>query len=287
MPLLTEALPSLEAYVAFFASQPLPVLRHTAKALDGLRDDEERINGKQVAGVILADPLMTLRLLTHLEANRRSSQNHDITTIDRAVMMMGIAPFLRAFADLPTVESTLAAHPKALLGALKVIGRSRRAAHIARDWAIVRHDLDVDEITVATLLREATEIICWVFAPALTQRVYDLQRADRTLRSAIAQRQVFGFTAQEIQQALVEAWRLPRLLMDLMDDRHAANPRVRNVVIATNLARHAAHGWDNAALPDDFRDAQALLHIGLRPLLQRLGVPAEFAETYLAGEEDT
>lgn len=286
MPLLTEALPSLADYVAYFSSQPLPVLKHTVKSLDAMRGEEERINGKQVASLVLADPLMTLRLLTYLESNRGKAQNHDITTIDRAVMMMGIAPFFRAFADLPTVESALASQPRALLGALKLIGRARRAAHIARDWAILRHDLDVDEITVAALLREATDIICWIFAPVLTQKVFDLQQADSTLRSAQAQSQVFGFSAQEIQQALVESWHLPRLLMHLMDDRQAATPRVRNVVIAANLARHSAHGWDNPALPDDYREAQALLRISPRALLQRLGVPAEQAAPYLAGAED-
>jgi len=30
-------------------------------------------------------------------------------------------------------------------------------------------------------------------------------------------------------------------------------------MLALNLARHSANGWDNAALPDDYRDIGVLL----------------------------
>ena len=36
-------------------------------------------------------------MLIHIETHRRARQNHDITTIERAIMMMGISPFLREF----------------------------------------------------------------------------------------------------------------------------------------------------------------------------------------------
>jgi len=32
-------------------------------------------------------------------------------------------------------------------------------------------------------------------------------------------------------------------------------------MLAANLARHSAQGWDNAALPDDFRDIASLLRM--------------------------
>lgn len=281
MPFLTHPLDAVDAYVAFFSGQPLPVLKHTARALEALRDQQDQVNGKQLAGIVLSDPLLTLKLLSHLESHRRGSQNHDITTIDRAIMMMGVTPFFATFSDLTTVEDTLAGHPKALLGAIQVIARTRRAAHIARDWAIVRHDLDVEEITVAALLREATEIVCWIFAPDLTHQVYELQRHHRELRSKTAQQQVFGASASDIQLALIRAWHLPRLLITLLDDQEFNNPRVRNITLAANLARHSAGGWDNPALPDDLSAAEALLHIGRPQLLHRLGVPTEAQGRFL------
>ncbi|ATE59111.1 HDOD domain-containing protein [Thauera sinica] len=275
MALLSTPLRSVDDYVRHFSGQDLPVLRRTRRELEALRASADTVNGKRIAAAVLGDPLMTMRLLTHLEQHRGKSQNHDITTIDRAIMMMGVMPFFDTFADLHTVEDVLQSHPKALIGVLKVIANARRAADYARDWAVVRHDIDPNEITVAALLREATEIVCWVFAPELTLRVYEMQHADRTLRSAVAQQAVFGTTADEIQLGLIRAWRLPELLVHLLDETENGNPRVRTVKLAADFARHLAHGWDDAALPEDIAELEDLLRLPREPLLQRLGIPGE------------
>jgi len=282
MALIHQPLDTIDSYTAFFSQSPLPVLKHTVKELQTMREQEDSINGRTVAALVLSDPMMTLKVLIHIEANRRARQNHDITTIERAIMMMGISPFLRDFADQPTIEGQIAQHPKALVGVLRVISRARRAARYARDWAIVRHDLDVDEVTVAALLSEVTEILCWCFAPTLTQQVYELQRVDRGLRSAVAQRSVFNFSAKELQLALVRYWHLPELLVSMMDERYIDNARVRTVQLANSLARHTAQGWDNPAIPDDLSAIEKLIHIGRDNLLARLQVPHEAIEQLLA-----
>ena len=37
-----------------------------------------------------------------------------------------------------------------------------------------------------------------------------------------------------------------------------------NVALAVRIARHTQHGWDNAALPDDFHDIAELLNVSER-----------------------
>ena len=281
MSLLQHPLPSVQAYVQAFSDAPLPVLRHTVRAFASLRESGENVGARHLSAVVIADPLMTMRLLTHLERHRRQSQNHDITTIERAVMMMGVEPFFTAFADLPTVEDALAAHPRALIGVLKVIARARRAADYARDFAVVRRDIDPQEITVATLLHEATEIVCWIMAPQLTLQVFERQRDNPRLRSADAQRAVFGASAAELQLALIRAWHLPELLVTLLDDSQQDNPRVRTIQLAADFARHLAHGWEDPALPDDLAALEALLHLSREPLLHRLGVPEDIRARFL------
>lgn len=274
MAFIDTPLASVDAYVEFVSAQDVPVLRRTTKEFESLAASDAT-GARHVTAAVLADPLMTMKLLTTLQARRGARQNHDITTVERAIMMMGLTPFFDTFSGMSTVEERLAAHPQALVGVLKTIGRARRAAHFARDWAILRHDLDVDEITVAALLTDAVEIMCWTFAPAMTLRVFEMQRANRWLRRSEAQRTVFGATAQEIQEALVRAWNLPELLITLMDADQATNPRVRNVQLAADLARHLQTGWDNDALPDDIAEIGKLVHLGPEQLLARLGAPAE------------
>jgi hypothetical protein len=53
----------------------------------------------------------------------------------------------------------------------------------------------------------------------------------------------------ELQHELAIKWKLPWLLITLIDDHHSKLQRVRNVILAVNLARHSAIGWNDAALP--------------------------------------
>jgi hypothetical protein len=45
---------------------------------------------------------------------------------------------------------------------------------------------------------------------------------------------------------------------------------VRNVLLAIQVARHSAHGWDNPAIPDDLREIADLLQLGAEPTLRML-----------------
>jgi HD-like signal output (HDOD) protein len=262
----------LEAWVQFYSTADVPVLRHTMAELNALREHAARANARSLATVILHDPLLTLRVLAYIEQRRRKSQNADITTIERALMMIGIEPFFRDFQNLPLLEDQLKPYPTALLGLLKVINRSRKASVWAREWAMIRHDLDVDEITVATLLHDAAEILMWCFAPTLALEVKDLQVRDRNLRSTTAQTAVYGIRLHDLQLALTRAWHLPELLTTLIDRNHAEHPRVRNVTLAIDLARHSANGWNDAALPDDYRAIEELLHVSHETLMHKLGL---------------
>jgi hypothetical protein len=58
-----------------------------------------------------------------------------------------------------------------------------------------------------------------------------------------------------------------------MNPENAEHPRVRNVKLAVDLARHSANGWDDAALPDDYTAIAELLHLNVDTTKKRIGVP--------------
>lgn len=274
--MIDTPLPDLDAWVAHFGTMDIPVLRHTVQQLADLRTNAQKSNARVISSVILHDPMMTLRMLAYIEAKRSKNRKTDITTIERALMMIGMEPFFNDFQNLPQVEDHLKAHPRALLGLLKVINRARKATHWARDWAIYRHDLDVDEIVIATLLYDFAEILMWCIAPGLALRVVEKQKTNRTLRSVAVQNEIYNVPLYAIKAALAETWHLPRLLTTLMDPEHAEHPRVRNVKLAVDLARHSANGWDDAAIPDDLKAIGELLHMNHEALLHRLGIENSF-----------
>ena len=273
--MIDRPFPGLEPWVGYFQDVELPVLRHTAQQLDELRQSGEEVDVRKLAAIVLHDPLMVLRVFGHIEKNRGKRQVTDIATVERAVMMIGVGPFFEQFQNLPIIEAQLKGFPKAMLALLKVMARARNAAHWARDWAVIRRDLEVGEIAIAALLHDFAEILMWCFAPLLASRSMARQLADRTLRSVAVQAQEYGAPLYQIKLALARRWQLPPLLIALMDPENAASPRVRNVKLAVDLARHSAGGWDNAALEDDYKAIEELLHIGRDNLLERVGAPEE------------
>jgi HD-like signal output (HDOD) protein len=268
---LVRALPDLGRWLAHFRCTPIPVLAPTAAAVAELAEHEDAVDAHMLAETIANDPLMTLKLLAHVgTASRRET---GVETVVGALVLMGIGPFFRLFGHLPTVDDALCGTPnlsEARAGMQAVLDRAHRASRFALAFAAHRLDPDAAVIHESALLHGFAELLLWCHAPALALEIARRQRDDPALRSAAAQREVLGIELNDLQQALMRAWRLPELLIRLGDSRHADNVQVRNVLLAVRVARHTAQGWDNAALPDDVAEISALLQLGSAPTLALL-----------------
>ena len=251
----------MQQWVDMLSETRLPVLARTAAELELLRGDEDGVTPRRVAEVVLHDPIMTVQVLQYLQKNRNQHRSADITTIAHALMMLGVAPFFGHFSTHDSIEARLNGDSAARHGVLGVISRARHAAHYAHDWARLRHDIDPEEIMIAALLHEMAEILVWCYAPPLALEIAGRLQRDRALRSADVQHAVLGFRLIDLQLALIKAWQLPDLLRALMDEDAASSPRVDNVALAAALARHAARGWDDLALPHDYAAIADLLDL--------------------------
>lgn len=270
--MLERPLHDLDAWVLYFSNVELPVLRHTQRQLEAARQNMDTVSGKDLAQIVLQDPLMAVKVLAYIQPLTTRRLHHDITTIAGAVMMLGIEPFFEHFKSLITIEDVLkTSSPQALLGVLHVIRRSQQAAQYAHDWAIWRVDHAVEEVTLAALLHDLAEILLHCFAPSLAIQIKESQRTHPGLRSKTAQKAVLGVTLQQIQKSLCRVWNLPGLLMEFTDEE-SERPRVKNVLLAANLARHSANGWSDPALPDDISAIASLLNLSEEALGTRLGI---------------
>lgn len=261
---LTAPLPSLDAWVDAFARAEIPVLAETAESLEHMRATEDDVDAHGLGEMIATDPLMTLKVLARaneLKRGRSADFHAAPETVTAALVLMGITPFFRDFGPQPTLEEALAGQEEALLGLSRVMQRAERASRFALGFAVHRVDPDAAVIHSAALLHDFAEMLLWVHAPGLALQIARLQDADRTLRSAAAQRQVLGIELADLEQALMKRWHLPELLMRITSDKHERDPQVRCVHLAVRLARHTARGWDDAAVPDDLHDIAELLNL--------------------------
>ena len=251
----------LAGWVAFLSQADIPVLKQTARELDALRQDANTLSARGVADAIAADPMLTVKLLRYLQQHKRRSQTSEVVQVEQALLMLGVEAFYNKVPASPNVQDTMQGQTPALIELLHVVHRSHRSSEYARDWAIRLNDMHYEEVRIAALLHDLAEMLLWCYAPQQMLQIRALQQQDKTLRSRVAQEHVLGFNLPDLQKMLVKEWNLPQLLLELMDDSNAGKPRVRNVTLAVNLARHSANGWNDAALPDDYRDMGALLRI--------------------------
>ncbi len=252
---------SMADWLAFFGQADIPVLKQTARELRRLHNDESLCDARHIANIVTDDPLMTVKLLRYMQTHKRRVQQHELVDVKQMLLMMGLETFFREVPATPIAEDMLQGHLGALVQLLQTVRRAQRSSSYAFDWALRLHDLHAEEVLVSTLLSHVSEMLMWCFNPEQMLEIQKRQQVDRTLRSADAQKQVLGFAGADFQRRLVQAWQMPELLQDLVDPAHATTQRVRNVMLAVDLARHSAKDWGNAALPDDYRKVAALLRM--------------------------
>ena len=252
----------LSEWVNFLTTAEIPVLKQTARNLALLRQDEQHLNARSFAHVVKNDPLMTVKLLRYMQQHKHRSQEHDVMEVEQIILMLGLDATLNKIPAKPLVEEVLGRNNmNALVYLLKTTHRANLASNYAFDWAVRLHDLHFAEIRLAALLHDIAEILMWCFSPAEMLKIKQSQKQNKSLRSIAAQERILGFSLHQLQLQLAIKWKLPELLITLMDDHNSSLQRVRNVVLAVNLARHSANGWDDAALPDDYENIAHLLHL--------------------------
>lgn len=248
----------LFSWTQFLSSRPLPALPATLSALADLRARQDSVSPSDIAQATLADPLLALIVLRRLQERKASSRRSDITTIEHAVMMLGVEPFFASFCAVEPLDR-IVSDPEALAGVERVARRSYVASQLALDWARRLRDMQSEEVQVAALIHDMAELLLWIHAPHKAKLIASALKADPALHSARAQEAALGFPLSDAEAEICRLWGLPELSRSLLKEQGAASVRARLVRLAARLARHAQDGLANPALPDDWAECADLL----------------------------
>lgn len=262
---------SVKEWAAYLDTVDLPVLRRTAEALGRLAKTADKVTSADLAQVILHDPMLTLRVLRLANRPRSARFENEVTMVEHAVVVIGVTPLFQQFSRLSVLEDLLQTKERALEDIHCALSQAFHAAYLARDWAILRMDMQAEELYVAALLHDFAHLVMGCVAPGDMQKVQRLRRKER-ISAEEAETRVFGFPLCRLQDELALAWRIPELTLSLMDPRNVERPRSRLVLVAAEVVRHAAKGWYNEALEQDYAavaemlrispdDAAALVHV--------------------------
>jgi hypothetical protein len=256
----TQPSPAARRLLAL-APTDLPVLQATRQGIEHWSARRDEADANRLADLVLRDPLMVVRTLAYVAGRLGARLATPVQTVTAALVLTGMEPFFAAFADVPVLEHRLADQPDALQGALEAIERARAASRIAAAFAVHRQDDDAELLHQAALLHGFAGLLLWCEAPADALAIAARQRHDPQLRSADAQRAQLGTALDAIERELLERWGMALPLRQAGRGVDAA--REQAVRLAVRIARHVQGpgGWHNAALPDDWAEAGALLHL--------------------------
>jgi HD-like signal output (HDOD) protein len=264
----------ISAWIHFLNTAEIPVLKNTAREISRLKEDEDKLSARALTATVMNDPMMVFKVLSYSQKHKSKQQLQDLVQVEQAILMMGTNSFFSSLTPNFLVEDILKSDLTALTHLLKLIRRAHRAARFAADWATHLTDMHAEEVRTAALLHDLADMLMWCFAPDKMNTIHTMQHADKTLRSVNVQQEILGFKLHDLQKEIVEAFQLPPLLSNLMQNEASGEQRVRNVTLAVNLARHSANGWEDAALPDDYRDIAEFLRMDIDRVMRLVGVPA-------------
>lgn len=229
----------------------IPVFRRTARLLAEFAQQGEDVKSSDVAAVILADPLMTLRILYDANARRSKRLGSETVSVEHALMMIGLNVFLEKNRSLKTVEETLGNQPGAMQAAYEQLQRGFHASWQARDFAALHLDVQAEEVEVAALLGGVTELLICLTAP---ETALKLRRQRKSQPTEIVERKLLDSSIDTLQQGVLAAWHMPEMVLEMLEKTTQPRPRQIMLRAAATIARRAERGWwheDLAAAYDD------------------------------------
>lgn len=259
---MADALNLDSAALSRFRAGEVPIFRHTKKAIIDLRSQGDSLSAKALARVLLADPLATLRIV-HQANNRSSSRlGGDISTVEHALIMQGVGPFMNKAGALPVLEDILGGPPGKLLETLfDALRAAQHAAWQARDFAVLNSDTRAEEMEVAAMLGYAPEILAWLLDQTVARQ---WTKARRTHGGKAVDAETVEPALTDARLSLARAWKLPDSLCDLLDPSLADRTRQRILRASMRLADLSRTGWWHDALTTAYAELSDIV-----------GVPAE------------
>lgn len=208
------------------ANRPLDRMIEASANLVSLPDVFHRINAAvehpfstldQIAAIIMEDPGLTARLLKIANSSFYSLP-HPVETISRALTVVGT----RQLRDL--VMATVAVNqfngvPDNLLNISDFWRHSIACGLAARVIATYRREANVESFYVAGLLHDVGRLLLFMIRPEVSARMMQEARENKMLLHQ-AERQIVGFDHAEIGGALLEKWKLPERLYQMVRWHH-------------------------------------------------------------------
>lgn len=230
---------SMAEWIEEIGDTPIPVMQNTITELTKLcRGDDIPI--QDIIDIVETDPGLTVQLIRTCSTSSQSRLRAEVTSAQQAAMMLGVERLKKLPTSLPSLDKVLSESSRQHLQS--VFARAYHAARQAKAWAVLRRDMMPDEVLAAALLHFIGEMIIAMKAPQVLDKINKM-RDEEHIASEEAQYIVLGFTFDQLSLEIADHWSLPSLVIEALRAENANQPRAYSLMLAVQLARHAAFNW--------------------------------------------
>ena len=231
----------LTLWIERIRDREMPIFGRTAEQIR-LFTDSDKAAVADLAEAILHDPGMTAKLLRIANSVIFNTTHYHITTVSRAIVMLGFDMVRQLALSVAFVDAFLKGQAGERV--LREMARLFHAAVQARWLAVKRLDSQPEEVFIAALLYRFGELAFWCFSGAAGEELDRVQQAAPHSQSE-AEQAVLGFRLRQLTIALTRDWGVSPLLQGVLQGGFPKRSREQSVVIAYHLAEAAEAGWQS------------------------------------------
>lgn len=238
----TEERPkSVVDWVKHLSDNDLSVLAGTLRELNRTTRNEEA-HVRQLSRIILRDPNLTSRVLKVANSALYKLAGNPITTISRAIVVLGFTIVRDIAVSLKIMDSLL--NQSAQDELMDQLANSYHAAMQAKTIARYCSASDQEEVFIAALLRHVG-LSSFLSCGGPEAEEY-AEKVAEGMDSSRAAEKVLGFDFERLTLALTRAWSLGDLLTEVVTKGdNADSPLAMAAHLGEKVSLAAREGWDS------------------------------------------
>lgn len=230
----------LAEWQTFLIDKPFPVLMRTKLDVQDLID-QSQLSITQYAAPILFDAGFSACIFKHVNTQREKAGRNPLTTLENALSHLGQTAF-QDFLNRTVIFEELKLPDRNVQGYMRVMGQSCHAALQSKNWAQQSNTAQYDEIYLAALLQNITELMLWCYGGNVMPEIEKICYADKKTYESAA-RQVLGCGMRELGAVLARKWNFPEMASEGLASTLDNFTLATGVALASELARVVDINW--------------------------------------------
>lgn len=271
----------LEFWKRHLTDQQMPVLAETAQTIVNRAADSSS-SATDLSRLVLQDVAMTTRVLRMANSFYYKPGEGKITTISRAVVLLGFDAVRNICISLSLIDTFLRGPHRD--DAVAEMALCFHAAVQAKSLAELTRQKDPEEVFIATLLYHLGTLAFWCFAGEVEAGSADkLKKALQTGEPPdVIEREVLGFGLNELTASLNQHWGLSQLLTRALDYRAAPTPATRAIGFGHAIAKAMVDPEGAQSLERILADIERNLKLPIDDVRTRIQANAQAAAETIA-----